>query len=1241
MHEFLLPAEEREYLSYGGHLNNKLMKKNLLLVLSLFCLSTALSGQTSLKGTVTDEADGAPIIFGTVVIYKNEVILTGVTTDENGNYSIPDIDPGTYDVEASFTGYQPKRITGVQVLAGKVTTVDVAISTGGGIIMDEVVISEYKVPLIEQDNTTSGAVITSDQIRNLPTRNINALASTSAGLASADEGRAITIRGSRSNATNYYVDGIRVRGSLIPETEIDQLQVITGGVEAQYGDVTGGIISITTKGPSNKFSGGIDLESSQFTDPYNWNLLGFNASGPLLRNNLGQSVLGFRIAGRFQDREEDNPPAVPVYRVKDDVLAQLEEEPVIRTGNVFLPSADFLLSDDVEALDARPFQGSQIIDLTAKLDARLSQAIDVTLTGAYRDTKNQFDPGGWSIYNAHNNPFTYGSNTRAIFRFRHRLSGGTSPASARSGGLIQNASYTLQFGYEKSDNETTDQRHGQNYFNYGYVGNFDIEWIPTFALEFDQQSQQVIPVHTDYRRILRGYEPGDLNPVLANYNKAMGLTAGEGLNPDVGSYLITTGGSEGGLLTRTDFAAQNGTFPTDVAQSWFYSNVGVVYNNASFGESEIYTFNGRANFDLVPGGSDRGRHNIQMGLIYEERIGRSYGVSPIRLWDVARQEVNNHIQGIEEGAATVGSIEIEGFGAADLKEVSIVENEDNRFYRALREELGIPLNEYVNVDGLSPDQLRLDMFSAKELNDQGVIGYTGYDYLGNPYNGTFDEFFSATDADGVRTFPVAPFRPLYTAAYIQDKFTFEDIIFRLGVRVDRYDANTRVLKDPYSLYEIMGAGDFHNQFGGERPGSIGEDYRVYMNDSGTDVVAYRNGDQWYRDNGTPVNSPIEIFPDGLVFPKYNDPRVEDNPNFIKSPDFDPDVAFEDYEVQVNVMPRLAFSFPISEDANFFAHYDILVQRPASNTLATARDYFYFTDNPGATQNNPNLLPSRTINYEVGFQQKLSPSSKLKLATYYRELRDMIQVRTFFPVPIVNQYTTYDNQDFGTVKGFSFEYDLRRTGNVQLTANYTLQFADGTGSTPNSQRGLTSRGNLRNLFPFNYDERHRVNFNFDFRYLSGRFYNGPRVGGLDILSNFGVNLQAIAVSGRPYTATLTPQQFGGSQFAGSINGARKPWTFTVNMRVDKSFRIADKVNMNVYCRISNLLDRQNVLNVYSATGSPEDDGFLASPNGQDAIENIANSNRVLDAFLASYQWRILNPNFFSLPRRIFLGAVVDF
>ncbi len=1229
------------------------MTIRLLLILSLLLGGLAVQAQTSLAGKVTDEETGEPIIFGNVALYKNGVLTTGVETDVNGNYNFSNIDPGTYDVEVSYVGYQPQRVTDVKVLAGKSNKLDIELSTGGGVVLDEVEVVAYEVPLIEQDNTTSGGVITSDQIRNLPTRNINALAATTAGLATSDEGGAINIRGSRSNATDYYVDGIRVTGNLIPESEIDQLQVITGGVEAQYGDVTGGIISITTKGPSNKLSGGVELETSEYLDAYANSLIGFNLSGPIARNRQGQSVLGFRLSGRFTYQKEDDPPAVPIFRVKDNVLAELEANPLIDVGGAALVRADFLESDAVNALQARPFEDFRRIDLNGKLDARLSSAIDLSLTGTYSDNRDQFTPGGWGVYNSHNNPYNNGLTYRGNLRFRHRLGGSATPntveGSARSTpGLIQNASYTLQFGYERTERDIFDQRHGEDYFRYGYVGDFDIEWVPTFSPVIDPETQQSTLVHTDYRQVLRQYTAGDPNPVLANYNNAMGLNFEEGLNGQIDDYLIVTpGGGLGGLLSRVQFLAPNGTISPIFNNSWnFHTNVGRVYGSPFQSERDLITFSGNTNFDLVPGGSDMGRHNIQIGVWYEQRINRGYQVFPVSLWDVARQQANNHILGIPEGADTIAFIDIPNFPGTPIRQLEIVENADNRFYRAIREALGMELDEFVNVDGLNPDQLDLSMFSAKELNDQQILNYFGYDHLGNQFDGTFEDFFTATDADGVRTFPVAPNRPIYSAAYIQDKFTFRDIIFRLGLRVDRYDANTQVLKDNYSLYEIMGAKEYHDRFGGDRPGNIREDYKVYLNDAGTDVLAYRDGDDWFRSNGTPVNgaTDIEGIREGLVTPRYADDRVSDNPNFIKSRDFDPRVSFEDYEVQVNLMPRLAFSFPISEDANFFAHYDILVQRPPSNTLATPQDYFYFTDisrGPNNPLNNPALRPERTIDYEVGFQQKLTNTSAIKIAAYYKELRDMIQQRTFFPVPFVTQYTTYDNIDFGTVKGFSFQYDLRRSGNVQLQANYTLQFADGTGSDANSQRGLTNRGNLRTLFPLNFDERHRINAILDFRYGAGRRYNGPRIGGADILSNFGVNLQTTAVSGRPYTSRLIPTELGGQTTVGSINGARLPWTFRLDLRVDKTFTIADRYGLNVYLRVFNLLDRRNIIGVYPATGSPEDDGFLSSSNGLDKLRQIENSARNVDAYLASYQWALINPNLYSLPRRIFVGAIFDF
>ncbi len=1227
------------------------MKRILLLTFSLLLVTGAIFAQTSLEGKITDEDTKEPILFGSVSLYQNGAFKQGVNTDVEGNYSFGSLDPGNYSIEISYTGYPTKRVEDVVVAAGKTNFVNLEISNSGGITLEDVVVVAYKEPLFEKDQTETSNTITSEEIRNLPTRNINALAATTAGLGSADEGGALTVRGSRSNATNYYIDGVRVNGNLIPESEIEQLQVITGGLDARYGDVTGGIISLTTKGPSSEFAGGLEAESSRFLDDFNQNLVGLNLSGPILKNKRGQSILGYRFSGRFTYLEDDDPSAVPLYRVNDETLARLEANPLRNVNGNPLVEADFLTNENVDVLKTRPFEDNTRYDLTGKIDARLSNAVDVTLTGAYNNIANQFTPGEntnttWLLLNAHNNPTIKDDQYRVNFRIRHRLGGAGKTADGGSKVTgITNAYYTLQGLYEKRNRELADPRHGDNYFAYGHVGNFDVRQIPVFDFQFDTTFQTFLPVQADYRPVLARYNSeNSSNPVLANYNNTFGFNEGE-LLPGVTDFAIINQGELG--LTINDFNTINGNRRNIFNNTWgLHSNVGSVYNQAFNSDSEIYTFMADAGFDLNT--AKIGKHSIRLGIMYEGRTNRSYNVAPFGLWTLARQSANTHLPSVDPSNRVIDSIQIEvpGFfsGMAPVLAPTVIPQESGQFYLDVRESLGLGIDEFVNVDGLRPDQLRLDMFSAEELTNANLLDYNGYDYLGNEFNGTFDDFFTARDPrTGNRTLPVAPDRPIYTAAYIQDKFSFRDIIFRVGVRIDRYDANTKVLKDPYSLYDIIGADDFHAQFPDEqRPGNIGDDYAVYTTeDNGTRVQAYRNGDNWFQADGTPTNGPQEIdgIRTGLVFPKYANPEAHNTANFIKSENFTVESSFEDYEVQLNVMPRLAFSFPISDDANFFAHYDVLVQRPASNTVATALDYFYFVDRPGSPNrpfNNPNLRPTRTVDYEVGFRQKLSDRSAVKIAAYYKEMRDMIQIRTFFPVPLVNQYTTFDNQDFGTIKGFNLEYDLRRTSNLQVNANYTLQFADGTGSDVSSQRGLTNRGNLRTLFPLNFDERHRINLILDYRLGGPKTYVGP-----DIFANAGINVQAIAVSGRPYTSVFLPTQLGGSGTEGAINGARTPFNFTLNFRIDKQINIGNNLGMNVYARVSNALDRRNTINVYPATGSPDDPGYLDSRFGRDQLENIRGSSRSEEAFLASYQWRVLNPDFFSLPRRIYLGTVINF
>lgn len=97
--------------------------------------------------------------------------------------------------------------------------------------------------------------------------------------------------------------------------------------------------------------------------------------------------MGYRFSGRYTHQYEDNPPATSIFRVKEDKLAELEANPVTALGSSFIISADNLLADDVDILKARNNETNERLDLTGKIDARLGESIDMTLTGALTDAK--------------------------------------------------------------------------------------------------------------------------------------------------------------------------------------------------------------------------------------------------------------------------------------------------------------------------------------------------------------------------------------------------------------------------------------------------------------------------------------------------------------------------------------------------------------------------------------------------------------------------------------------------------------------------------------------------------------------------------------------------------------------------------------------------------------------------------------------------------------------------------------
>ncbi|MBK9744131.1 MAG: hypothetical protein IPO94_14810 [Saprospiraceae bacterium] len=109
------------------------------------------------------------------------------------------------------------------------------------------------------------------------------------------------------------------------------------------------------------------------------------------------------------------------------------------------------------------------------------------------------------------------------------------------------------------------------------------------------------------------------------------------INPILGSYNAIAGVNTNGLLNQNVNSAWND----------LYANVGQVYNRFSKTDNDLYSLNLVTGFDLLAGKNEKGRHNIQLGFIYEQSINRSWNYSPFDLWNVADIQANDHITGLD------------------------------------------------------------------------------------------------------------------------------------------------------------------------------------------------------------------------------------------------------------------------------------------------------------------------------------------------------------------------------------------------------------------------------------------------------------------------------------------------------------------------------------------------------------------------------------------------------------------
>jgi len=1256
-----------------------------LLALVLFTGLAAIAQTNSgtLMGKVKDKDTGEPLSFATIIVFLNGNTVNGGSADIDGKFSIKPLEPGTYEVTVQSVGYKTQAIKGVIINSSKITSLpDVLLVSSTE--LGEVEVVDYKVPLIDKDGGPSGGTVTREELKNMPGRSALGFATTVAGATNTGDG--ISIRGAREGSTWVYIDGIKVRGSsALPKSAIEEVSVITGGIPANIGDVTGGVVNISLRNSSASYTGGLEVITSGFKsgntayglDRYGYNLVEGSLSGPLLfrkdeNGEKGRPLLGFFLSGNYTNSVDGGPRFDGNYKIKDEAREQLLTSPLRPYYNSFGQqtglqySADFLTASDFERVPTRLNVGTQSANLVAKIDLNLSDHVTLTFggTGAYSDGHG-FGYGN-SLMNWDNNQFGRNIDWRAYAKFSQRFKNATSEDES-SASKLKNVFYSVMVDYSKSYAKSEDDTHGDKLFRYGHIGYFDIargntyEWYnQSYFRQTGVQDMHIFYTPSEYNadaaRVTSQYY--ELNQGSFAEELAMSNLYRNGTYLANPTDIFLNNSATIGSIASSPFSSlnvinsglglRNGEMPQGVYALW--GNVGTQNNNYGVSNTGQFRVTGM-------GSADIGDHAVQIGFEFEQRKDAAYSVAPIGLWQLARLSANSHVGVLDDKGIGYDSTKVVFNGQNYVYFDRLVGDNQTQFDYKVREALGLDPRggDFVNTDNLDPDFLDISMFSADELLNQGnsYVSYYGYDAYGNKLKGkkpTIDDFFSQTyrlgTSDAAQSYynrNVGAFEPIYTAGYIMDKFAFDDLIFNVGVRVDRYDANQYIPKDPYVISEFYTAGEVTSlaNMAVTHPANIGNDYVVYVDDikNPTAIAGYRDGNNWYTATGAYVNDPTTtIYRNGQI-----NPYLKVNPDAPLT-----SKAFVDYTPAVNIMPRIAFSFPISDEATFFAHYDVLTQRPTSANIFNPIDYLYMKGR-AVTINNPNLKPERTVDYALGFQQVLTKSSSLKIEAFYRELRNMIQIRRLVGA-YPSTYTTFDNIDFGTVKGLTLTYDLRRTGNVWMKASYTLQFADGTGSSTVSQVALINAGlpNLRNISPFNYDQRHRIVVTTDYRYGSGKDYNGPVWFDKQIFQNTGANLICNLGSGTPYTPQVFATPITGElspSTEGSINGARLPWQFSVDMNLDRNFPLVfgkegekkKAANLNVYLWITNLLNTRNIFGVYRFTGTPDDDGWLASSTAQQSI-NQKNSPQ---SFKDYYSMYVNNPGNLGTPRMIRLGVRFDF
>ena len=265
-----------------------------LILISTHSLQAGVTGKIS--GKLSSSETGTPVIGATIQI---EGTNFGSISDQKGRFSILNIPPGTYSIKISYIGLETSLLGNVPVTADLTTWLDLAMNPS--ILEGQEVVVHAPIDAIEKDLAGTRSVVTQEQLNSLPISEISQALYLQSGVAGSDA--ELIVRGGRSNQVAFLIDGVYVQdpflGSFANDlgtNAIDELTLLSGTFNAEYGNAMSGIVNILTREGGRSWQARLESRSGMFQNSdenkVEGTLTSWSVGGPMLSENLRLFVSG-------------------------------------------------------------------------------------------------------------------------------------------------------------------------------------------------------------------------------------------------------------------------------------------------------------------------------------------------------------------------------------------------------------------------------------------------------------------------------------------------------------------------------------------------------------------------------------------------------------------------------------------------------------------------------------------------------------------------------------------------------------------------------------------------------------------------------------------------------------------------------------------------------------------------------------------------------------------------------------